>query len=106
MYTNNTIKKSLEQLNKAIENLEILSHEWSIPILRHLKSVSAATFSQLLHETNLTSDTLSNQLSALEEAGIIKNDDDNFELDQYKLLRIQLITKQLIDNPVSVYGEH
>ena len=109
MYTNNTIKRSLARLSQAIENLEIISHERSIPIVRFLKSNATANFFQLQQETNLPPLQLQEQINSLVKVGIVKvthteNDDvRTFELDQYKMLRIQLMTMQLIEQPIEIH---
>ncbi|KAA3637049.1 MAG: hypothetical protein DWQ02_07295 [Bacteroidetes bacterium] len=107
MYTNNTIKRSLARLSQAIENLEIISHERSIPIVRFLKSNATANFFQLQQETNLPPLQLQEQINALKKVGVLKVSGDKdlrtYELDQYKILRIQLITKQLIEHPIEIH---
>ncbi len=107
MYTNNTITRSLARLSQAIENLEIILHDRSIPIVRYLKSNATASFFQLQQETNLPPIKLQEQVSALERIGIIKTrtlgDVSTYELDQYKMLKIQLLTMQLIEHPIEIH---
>jgi predicted transcriptional regulator len=107
MYTNNTITRSLARLSQAIENLEIILHDRSIPIVRYLKSNATAVFFQLQQETNLPPIQLQEQLSALERIGMIKTttlgDVKTYELDQYKMLKIQLLTMQLIEQPIEIH---
>ncbi|MCB0652000.1 MAG: hypothetical protein KDC85_12050 [Saprospiraceae bacterium] len=110
MYTNNTIKGSLARLSYAIQNLEIISHEWSIPILRFLRSNDSVDFIQLQHETNLPPIILQKQIDALQEVGIVKISKEKnvrmYEMDHYKMLRIQLMVKQLIDQPIQIYDNY
>jgi uncharacterized protein (UPF0147 family) len=106
MYTNNTITKSLARLNQAIESLEVILHDRSIPIVRYLKSNATASFFQLQQETNLPPIELQGQIAALERIGIIKastsEDLRTYQLDQYKMLKIQLLTMQLIEQPMEI----
>ncbi len=108
MYTKNTIKNSLAKLNAAIEHLEIMTHELNIPIVTFLKSNNNANFIQLLQETNLPPTILKNQLSDLEKVGILQitqeADIRYYSLDQYKLLRIQLLTKQVMEQPIGIFN--
>lgn len=110
MYTNNTIKDSLVRLSSAIQNLEIISHEWSIPILRFLRSKDSVDFIQLQHETNLPPIILQKQIDALQEVGIVKISREKnvrmYAMDHYKMLRIQLMVKQLIEQPIQIYDNY
>ena len=108
MYTNNTISRSLARLSQAIENLDIISHERSIPILMFLKTHAKADFFQLQQETNLPPLHLQQQIKALMEVGVLKvtsmEEEKYYELDHYKMLRIQLLTKRLIEQPVEIHN--
>ena len=108
MHTNNTIKNSLARLNDAIEHLEVMTHELNIPILTYLKSITTADFIQLKKGTNLPAPLLQKQLKTLEKVGILQiyqeEDIRYYSLDQYKLLRIQLLTKQLMEQPIGIFN--
>jgi hypothetical protein len=108
MYTNNTIKNSLAKLSAAIEQLEVITHDLNIPIISFLKSITTADFIQLKKGTNFPDALLQEQLITLEKVGILQIYQEEgiryYSLDQYKLLRIQLLTKQLIEEPVGIFN--
>ena len=106
MYTNDTITKKLAKASKAIESLEIISNELNLSIIKFLTKHSEVNFLQLQNETGLSLIQLKEGLLALSKNGIIQTKSCTFEkryvLNHYKLLRIQLLTKALIQQPIEV----
>ena len=106
MYTNNTIKKKLAMVGKAIESLEIISNELNLSIIKFLKNHSEVNFFQLQNETGLSFTQLEKRLLALSKNEIIQIKNCTLEkryaLNHYKLLSIQLMTKALVQQAIKV----
>lgn len=106
MYTNDTIKKKLAKVSMAIESLEVISNELNLSIIKFLKKHAEVNFLQLQNETELSLIQLQKSLLALTKNGIIQTQNCTFEkryvLNHYKLLRIQLLTKALVQQPIEV----
>lgn len=104
MYTNNTIEKRISTVRKAIQSLETIGNEVNLAIIHFLKSESEASFSNLRAETGLPAIQLEKHLQLLSKTDILEvkgfSPEKSYALNQYKLLKIELLTKALVRQPI------
>ncbi len=100
MDTRNTItQSSVSRLSKALQTLESLCHEQSIPILNFLQEHESAAILDLTLHTGLDSSTLESQLDRLCLTKVVEQRADVFgcryHLNYPRLVRVKAIAEQL-----------
>ena len=105
-YTSSTIEKRISSVRKAIQCLETIGNEVNLSIIHFLKSHSEVSFSRLRAEIGISSIQLEKYLQFLSKNDILEikgsSSEKRYTLNQYKLLKIQLLTKALIRQPIEV----
>ena len=96
----------MSTVGKAIQSLETIGNEVSLSIIHFLKSHSEASFSCLLVETGLSAIQLESYLQFLSKNDILEvrgfAAEKRYTLNQYKLLRMQFLVKELITDAVKI----